>query len=76
MQQFDYTVQIWKEGEQFVAHAMPIDVVSSGPTPFAARAAVDEAVQLFLETSREMGTLEQVWEDCGYGQGCRFPNGS
>ena len=26
------TVQIWKEGIQFVAHAMPLDVVSSGKT--------------------------------------------
>ncbi|MDF5732073.1 MAG: hypothetical protein PUP92_29745 [Rhizonema sp. PD38] len=26
----NYTVQIWKEDSQFVAHAMPIDVMSSG----------------------------------------------
>jgi hypothetical protein len=24
----DYTVQVWKEGGQFVAHAMPLDVAS------------------------------------------------
>jgi len=29
----EYTVQIWKEGNQFVAHAMPLDVMSSGRTP-------------------------------------------
>jgi hypothetical protein len=28
----DYTVQIWREGAQFVAQAMPIDVVSAGST--------------------------------------------
>ncbi len=29
----EYTVQIWKEGNQFISHAMPLDVMSSGQTP-------------------------------------------
>jgi predicted RNase H-like HicB family nuclease len=62
----DYTVQIWKEDGQFIAHAMPIDVVSSGGTVSDARAALEEAVQLFLETTREIGTLQEVLEECGY----------
>ena len=62
----DYTVQIWKEGSQFVAHAVPIDVVSSGSTPDQARAALDEAVRLFLSTAQEMGTLHEVLEECSY----------
>lgn len=62
----DYTVQVWKEGNQFVAHAMPLDVASSGPTPEAARKAVDEAVELFLATAAEHGTLKVVLEDAGY----------
>jgi hypothetical protein len=24
----EYTIQIWKEGEQFMAHAMPLDVMT------------------------------------------------
>ena len=62
----DYTVHIWKEAGQFVAHALPIDVVSSGGSPEAARAAVDEAVGLFLSTAHEKGALEQVLEECSY----------
>ncbi len=62
----DYTVRIWKEGSQYVADAMPIDVVSSGPTPEQARSALDEAVRLFLATAQRMGTLEQVLEECSY----------
>jgi len=65
----DYTVQVWREGSQFVAHAMPLDVASSGPTPVAARAALDEAVKLFLITARKHGTLDEVLEDAGYGFG-------
>lgn len=62
----DYTVQIWKEGAQFVAHAMPIDVASSGSTPDQARVALDEAVRLFLATAQEKGTLSGVLEECSY----------
>ena len=62
----DVTVHIWREGEQFVAHALPLDVMSSGPTPQGAREAVDEAVRCFLRTAADTGTLDQVLEDCGY----------
>ncbi|MEI7733403.1 MAG: hypothetical protein WCO56_27780 [Verrucomicrobiota bacterium] len=62
----DYTVQVWQEGDQFIAHAMPLDVASSGPTPESARQAVDAAVRLFLATAAEHGTLAEVLEDAGY----------
>jgi predicted RNase H-like HicB family nuclease len=62
----EYTVQIWREGDQFVAHAMPLDVMSSGKTPEEARKALDEAVHLFLITATDMGTLEEVLQDLGY----------
>jgi len=62
----DYTVQIWREGNQYVAHAMPLDVMSAGVTPEQARQALDEAVGLFLRTALDMGTIEQVLEEAGY----------
>lgn len=64
----DYTTQIWREGDQFIAHSMPLDVASSGGSPEVARAALDEAVHLFLSTAAEQGTLHQVLEDSGYVQ--------
>ena len=60
------TVNVWSEGDQYIAHAMPLDVVSSGPTPQAARQAVDEAVRCFLKAAADVGTLEEVLEECGY----------
>ena len=62
----EYTVQIWREGNQFVAHAMPLDVMSSGRTPEEARKALDEAVHLFLVTAADMGTLDEILEESGY----------
>lgn len=62
----EYTAQVWEEGNQFVAHAMPLDVMSCGETPEQASKALDEAVHLFLLTATEMGTLEEVLEEAGY----------
>ena len=62
----EYTTQIWQEGNQFVAHAMPLDVMSSGQTPEEARMALDEAVRLFLATAADMGNLEAVLRERGY----------
>jgi predicted RNase H-like HicB family nuclease len=67
--EIEYTVQIWREGEQFIAHAMPLDVASSGLTPQAARLALKEAVDLFVATAEEHGTLNEVLEDAGYKRG-------
>jgi len=62
----EYTVHIWQEGNQFIAHAMPMDVMSSGLTPESARKALDEAVRVFLLTLENMGTTEEVLQECGY----------
>ena len=62
----EYTIQIWKEGNQFIAHAMPLDVMSSGSTPEKAREALNEAVHLFLETAADMGTLDEILQETGY----------
>jgi len=62
--QIDYTVQVWREGAQYVAQAIPLDVISSGSTPAEARSALEEAVSLFLTTAHDAGTLDQVLEEC------------
>ncbi len=69
----DYTVNIWREGGQYVAHAMPLDVASSGANPEAARHAVDEAVRAFLASCATAGTLDGVLEEAGY---ARNPQGA
>jgi predicted RNase H-like HicB family nuclease len=59
-------IRIWREGQQFIAHALPIDLASAGDTPESARAAVHEAVELFIASARDQGTLDDVLEECGY----------
>ncbi|HEX3355951.1 MAG TPA: hypothetical protein VHS31_03125 [Tepidisphaeraceae bacterium] len=60
------TTRVWREGKQFIAHALPLDVASAGDSPEAARRALQEAVELFIATAREQGTLDDVLEECGY----------
>lgn len=62
----EHTVQVWKEGDAYVAHAAPLDVLSCGDTPGNARANLTEAVALFLKTAADHGTLPEVLEECGY----------
>ena len=64
----EYLVQIWHEAGQYVAEAVPLDVMSSGLTPQAARDALAEAVRVFIATAEELGTLESILEESGYQQ--------
>ncbi len=64
--QIDYTVHIWEESGTFIAHAMPLDIMSNGDTPDEARRALDEAVSLFFKTARDAGTLNEILEESGY----------
>jgi len=61
-----YTVQVWQEGEHYIAHAMPIDVMSCGATREEAYRMVDEAVTVLLRRLSETGTLQAVLEEAGY----------
>lgn len=62
----EYTVQVWEEGGQYVAHAMPLDVMSAGDSPEEARRAVDEAVKVFVEVAQDRDSLQEVLEEAGY----------
>ena len=61
-----YTGQLFEEDDQIVAVCPELNVSSFGDTPQEALVALEEAVDLFLETCQEMGTLEVVLEEAGY----------
>ncbi|HEY7270836.1 MAG TPA: hypothetical protein VH951_13510 [Dehalococcoidia bacterium] len=51
---------------QVIVEARPLDVVTSGVDEADARRSLQDALQGFLETCREMGTLDVVLEEAGY----------
>jgi len=66
MHDISFTVHIFKEGEMYVAYVPELDLSSCGATDDEARKNVRDAVQGFLETSADMGTLNEVLEQAGY----------
>ena len=61
-----YTVHTFKEGSTYVAYVPELDLSSCGSTNEEARKNIRDAVQGFLQTSAEMGTLQDILEEAGY----------
>ena len=70
--QVEFTVpaEVREDGAFFVAVCAPLDVYSQGETRDAALVNLAEALQLFVESCYERGTLEQVLKDCGFKPDC------
>ncbi|MBI4487904.1 MAG: type II toxin-antitoxin system HicB family antitoxin [Deltaproteobacteria bacterium] len=61
-----FTTQILKEGDTFVAYAPELDLSSCGKTIQEAKAHLAEAVTLFVEEAERMGTLQEILEKAGF----------
>ena len=61
-----FTVHVFKEGGVFVAHVPELDVSSCGDTADEARQNAKTAVQGYLLTAEEKGTLTEIMEEAGY----------
>lgn len=72
MQEIQFTVHVFREGDTYVAHAPELDVSTCGDTADRARENIRDAVRGFLEAAAESGTLEQILHEAGYQRG---PNG-
>jgi predicted RNase H-like HicB family nuclease len=55
-----------REGDGWVATCESLDVVTNGRTRAEAKAALVEAVQLFIEDCFLEGTLTEVLRECGF----------
>jgi predicted RNase H-like HicB family nuclease len=59
-------IVFFEEGERIIAHCVPLDVSSCGHDMEEARRHVREAIELFLETCDDIGTLNEVLEESGF----------
>ena len=66
MADLSFTVHIFKEGKTFVAYVPELDLSSCGDTKDEASKNIRDAVRGFLETSAEIGTLDEILEEAGY----------
>ena len=66
MHNLSFTVQLFKEGDLYVAHVPELDVSSCGETREKARANIQDAVRGFVEAAEDQGTLDEILEEAGY----------
>jgi predicted RNase H-like HicB family nuclease len=59
-------VEIFKEGDTYVALSPELNVSSFGETIEGAKRSVREALEAFIEECESMGTLEDVLEESGF----------
>ena len=64
----DLTVpaEIWRDGGHFVSCCPPLDVYSQGSDKKTALDNLVEALQLFIGSCIDRGTLDQALKDCGF----------
>ena len=66
MEDFSFDVHIFKERNTYVAYVPALDVSSCGATDDEARRNIRDAVSGYLETSADMGTLDEILQEAGY----------
>lgn len=64
--QLNFRIEIFREDNQYVAVAPELNVSSFGETEKEARSSLKEAVELFLEECKRMGSLEDVLAEAGF----------
>ena len=62
----DFRIEIFKEGKLYVSVAPELNVSSFGSTQKEAKVSLKEAVELFLEECKSMGTLDDVLIEAGF----------
>jgi predicted RNase H-like HicB family nuclease len=67
--ELDYTVEVWRKGDWYIAKCPELDFVSQGKTQDAARANLEEVIQIQFEEMAETGTLDEYLAECGVFEG-------
>lgn len=57
MKEYHLTAVIWKEGKNYVSKCPELGVASFGSTPEKARAALEEAAELFISNAKKLGLM-------------------
>ena len=64
--EFNLPADVKKKGKLFIAKCPLLDVYSQGDSKKEALEHLTEALQLFVESCFERGTLDQVMKKCGF----------
>lgn len=57
---------IWQEGDMYTAYCPELDMATCGPTVEEARRNLREVIEIFIEETAQMGTLQELLAEAGY----------
>jgi predicted RNase H-like HicB family nuclease len=60
------TIKTWKEGQHYVAYTPELDVSSQGKSSGDAEKRLQEAIDLFLDETKRLGTFHDVLGSVGF----------
>lgn len=60
------TFKTWEEDKYYIAYNPELDVASQGKTPEDAQLKLKDAISLFMETAKDMGTLNTILREAGF----------
>lgn len=66
MKTIELTGEIWQEGNMYTAYCHELDVATAGRTFEEARKNLSEAIEIFFEETKRIGTLSQLLEEAGF----------
>lgn len=68
MEDFSFDTHIFKESDTHIAYVPSLDVSSCGASGEEAMQNIRDAVRGFLAASADLGTLDEVLQEAGYGR--------
>lgn len=60
------TTKTWREGKHYIAYTPEMDIATQGKTQGEAEKRLHEAVALFIEETKRMGTFIEVMRQAGF----------
>jgi len=66
MSKINVGIQVWRGGTQYTGYNPQLKISSCGDTVKEARNNTVEAIQAFIETASEMGTLSDILSEAGF----------
>ena len=61
-----FTVEVWKKGEWYLARTPELDFISQGKTWDEAKKNLLEVIRIQIKEMKELKTLEDYLLECGY----------
>jgi predicted RNase H-like HicB family nuclease len=59
-------IETSREGKWYISSCPALDIVSQGETIKEAKEMIEDAIELFITSCIERGTLKEVLKDCGW----------